>query len=108
MKIVHSGVASLVLACLCIGFDGSSAAVTAAEPGMESLAQRGRSAVRRSTGATRTYRSYSIEPDTGGGAPAVMAPPAAERSSGYGGTRSSGSKPSYMRGDSKARGRYHQ
>lgn len=109
MKILRLGVFGLGLSCLLAGSTIGQAPAHGAEPAMETVAQRGRSYTRRSTGSTRTYRSYSIEPGAGDDAPVVVGPSSSPRSSGSGSTRSSrGSKPSYMRADSKAHGRYHQ
>jgi len=87
------------------------APTVAAEPAVEMLAQRQRSSGRRYTYSTpsrttRTYRSYSVEP----GAPAesgtiVESPTPRTYSSPRPSTRS---KPSYMRGDAKARGQFGQ
>lgn len=64
--------------------------------------QAGRPAVRR-------YRSYSIDPGTTGAVEGPDSGPVITEPRGTTRPSSSGrSKPSYMRADSKARGRFHQ
>lgn len=106
-KSMRVGVVGAVLMCGIVGLGPTGNPVVAAEPGIEMLARRSRPSGRRSGTPSRTYRSYSVEPGIGGDGAAVTAPSSQPRSSGYGGGSRS-SKPSYMRGDSKARGRFHQ
>lgn len=107
MKMVSWFVVGLALVSGFAGLETCSNSAFAAEPAAEIVGQRGRTSGRRYAPPTRAYRSFSVEPGIGDDTSAIAPPATPPR--GVGGTRpSGGSKPSYMRGDSKARGRYHQ
>lgn len=103
----------ILVAMVAIGGTGVSAAVSdgpAAEQGSIEIAARPRGTASRST--VRRYRSYSVQPggvaDNPGSSGAAVEPSVEQRTYSAPASSGRGGKPSYMRSDSKARGRYHQ
>jgi hypothetical protein len=77
---------------------GAIVVQSASQPRIVSPGAQGRPTVRR-------YRSYSIDPGVAGSTGAVEATPGVVRPSPSVGRPA---KPSYMRGDAKARGHFHR
>lgn len=101
----------LVTCCaFAIGFSASTSsfavpATPGTEPRVEAIVNRPGTG----GGRVRRYRSYSIEPGAAAGPAGSVAAPAAEpRVYSAPASPRRGSTPSYMRADSKARGRFGQ
>ena len=113
MKTIGLGILALAVGATAVSLVSTNRDVVGAEPSVEMLAQGGARWIRRpsptTNRVTRTYRSYSVEPGSGTFAdPPAMAAPTGQLRSYSGGTPSKRSKPSYMRADSKAKGKFHQ
>lgn len=103
----------ILVSMVVIAGTGVSAAVAdrpAAEQGSIEIAARPRGTASR--GTVRRYRSYSVQPggvaDNPGSGGAAVEPSVEPRAYSAPAPSGRGGKPSYMRSDSKARGRYHQ